>query len=118
MVLSRIAESGVGLLRVLKAGVGIFYPTPTPDVQFLYILVMLTTQLTRPRVAMECSAVIFLREPWRLPRHSVQLIKSLHLKFKQIVFCVVLCLGSRLSCFPFFNPVTGSKCQVHNQLLP
>ena len=70
---------GVGLLRGLGVGVGvgisysnilfdsdlfgISYSTPTPDVQFLYILVMLTAQLTWPRAPVEWSAVIFLRKP-------------------------------------------------------
>ena len=27
----------------------------------------------------------------------------------------MLCSGSRLNCFPFFNPMTESKCQVRNQ---
>ena len=27
-------EVGVGLLRVQRVGIGIFYPTSTPDVQF------------------------------------------------------------------------------------
>ena len=65
---SRRFWEGVGLLRVLGVGVGIFYPTPTPDVRFLYILVMLTAQLTQPCVTVQCSN--FLREPCRVSRDT------------------------------------------------
>ena len=51
-------------------GVGIFSPTPTSCVQFLYILVILTEQFTRPRAAVQCGAVIFLREPCRVSRDT------------------------------------------------
>ena len=64
----------------------------------------------------QCSN-LFKKTLPRIARHSVRLIKSLHLNVKQIVFWVMLCLASRVSCFPFFNPMTGSKCQVRNQLL-
>ena len=70
---------GVGLSSRLGVGVGIFYPTPTPHVQFLYVLVMLTAQLTRPRASgVQCSN-LFKRTLPRIARHSVRLIKSLHL---------------------------------------
>ena len=110
---------GVGLLRVLRVGVGIFYLTPTPDVQFLCIL----NDVNRAAYAAARGSGVqfsnlFKRALPRIALHSVRLIKSLHLDFKQIVFCVMLCSGSRFNCFPFFNPMTGSKCQVHNQLLP
>ena len=71
---------GVGLSSRLGVGVGvgIFYPTPTPHVQFLFVLVMLTAQLTRPRAnGMQCSN-LFKRTLPRIARHSVRLIKSLH----------------------------------------
>ena len=65
---------GVGLSSRLGVGVGvgvgIFYPTPTPHVHFLYLLVMLAAQLTRPRAPVECSTVIFLREPCRVSRDT------------------------------------------------
>ena len=63
---------GVGLSSRLGVGVGvgIFYPTPTPHVHFLYVLVMLAAQLTRPRAPVECSTVIFLREPCRVSRDT------------------------------------------------
>ena len=61
---------GVGRSRVLRVGVEIFYPTPTTNVQFFYILVMLTAQLTRLRAAVECSAVIFLKKPCRVSREA------------------------------------------------
>ena len=72
---------GVGLSSRLGVGVGvgIFYPTPTPHVQFLYVLVMLIAQLTRPRASgVQCSN-LFKRTLPRIARHSVRLIKSLHL---------------------------------------
>ena len=69
----RALKQGCGVGVEVGVGVGIFYPTSTPHVQFLYILVMLTAQLTRPRASVECFAVIFLREPCRA--------KSLHFKF-------------------------------------
>ena len=59
LVLTRVAESesvGVGDFRKESE-------SETPHVQFLYVLVMLTAQLTRPRAPVECSTVIFLREP-------------------------------------------------------
>ena len=63
---------GVGLSSRLGVGVGvgIFYPTPTPHVHFLYVFVMLAAQLTRPRAPVECSTVIFLREPCRVSRDT------------------------------------------------
>ena len=97
-------------------GVGIFYPTPIPHVHFLYVLVMLAAQLTRPRAPVECSTVIFLREPCRVSRDTACDSQKVYILIcKQIIFCVMLCSGSLFSCFPFFNPMTGSKCQVHNQ---
>ena len=88
---------GVGLLRVLRVGVGVGFgifcptPTPTPDVQFLYILVMLTAQLTRPRAAVECSAVIFLSASLAAYCATQRVThKNLLLDFKQIVFCAML----------------------------
>ena len=86
---------GVGLLRVLRVGVGvgfgIFCPTPTPDVQFLYVLMMLTAQLTRPRAAVECNAVIFLSASLAVYRATQRATyKNLLLDFKQIVFCATL----------------------------
>ena len=65
---------GVGRSRRFSegVGVGIFYPTPTPHVQFLYVLAMLTAQLTRPRAPVECFAVIFLREPCRVSRDTAR----------------------------------------------
>ena len=73
---------GVGrsrrFLEGVGVGVGIFYPTPTPHVQFLYVLVMLTAQLTRRRASgVQCSN-LFKRTLPRIARHSVRLIKSLH----------------------------------------
>ena len=81
-VFIRVAESESEVLgrsrsRTVKrtrsrVGVGIFYPTPTPHVQFLYLLVMLTAQLTRPRAPVECFAVIFLRELCRVSRDTAR----------------------------------------------
>ena len=56
--------------EVVGVGVRIFYPTPTPDVQVIYILVMLTAQLTQLRAPVECSTVIFLREPCLVSRDT------------------------------------------------
>ena len=61
-------RTGVGLLKGLGVGVGIFYPASTPHVRFLYILVMLTAQLTRLRAPVQYSAVIFLGGPCRVSR--------------------------------------------------
>ena len=61
---------------------------------------------------------LFKRTLPRIARHSPRLIKIFILICKQIVFCVMPCSGSRFSFFSFFNRMTGSKCQVHNQLLP
>ena len=70
------ADQGCGV--GVGVGVGIFYPTPTPHVQFLYVLVMLTAQLTQPRASgVQCSN-LFKRTLPRIARHSVRLIKSLH----------------------------------------
>ena len=67
---------GVGMSSRLGVGVGIFYPTPTPHVQFLYVLVMLTAQLTRSRASgVQCSN-LFKRTLPRIARHSLRLIKS------------------------------------------
>ena len=50
---------------------------------------------------------------WRiLPRTAprrVQTMKSLHLNFKQILFCIMPLLGLPIQLFPFINPITESK---------
>ena len=64
----------VGLSSRLGVGVGIFYPTLTPHVQFLYILVMLTAQLTWPCTSgVQCSN-LFKRTLPCIARHSMRLI--------------------------------------------
>ena len=55
-------------------------------------LVMSTAQRTLPRAAAQCSVVTFSGEFCRVPRR-VQIMKRLHLNFKQILFCIMLLLG-------------------------
>ena len=56
------------------------------------LLVMSTAQLRLPRAAAQCSVVTSFVGSCRVPRR-VQIMKSLHLNFKQIVFGVMLLLG-------------------------
>ena len=71
-----------------------------------FVLVMSTAQ---------CSVENFFEGSCRAPRR-VQIIKSLHLNFKQIFFALCYCLGCLFSCSPSLIQSQKAKCPEHNQL--
>ena len=55
-----------------------------------FVLVMSTAQHMLPHAVMQCSVVTFVGSC--LIPQCMQIIKSLHLNFKQILFCIMLLL--------------------------
>ena len=82
-------------------------PNPPKINQYLINtqLHMCTSDVNRAAyTAAQCSVVIFFGGSCR-----VQTMKSLHLNFKQILFCIMPLLGLPIQLFPFINPITESK---------